>query len=54
MRRHSPGQVTIEYFLIFAVVIAVTLLGATLFDDNMRSSLVGFFTELAKKMSTPP
>lgn len=49
----SRGQVTIEYLLLFAVVIAVTLLGLTSFKDDIRASLEGLFDEAAKTMSTP-
>ena len=33
------GQVTIEYFLLFAVIIIITLLGLTSFDEDIQSKM---------------
>ena len=43
-----------EYFLLFAAVIIVTVLGVTAFDDDLRASLEEFFDGMSKTMSTPP
>ena len=54
MQRTGRGQVTVEYFLLFAVVIALTVLGVTSFHTDIRTALEDFFTSLAKTMATPP
>ena len=44
---------TVEYFLLFAGVIVLTLFGLTALPSDIRASLSDMFTGLAKIMSTP-
>lgn len=48
------GQVTIEYFIIFAVLALVTVIGlGTTFHKNVQQSLEDFFTKAADTVATP-
>lgn len=51
MMRAARGQIVLEYFIIFAVVAALTLVALTTFDDDVRTSLEHFFTAAADKMA---
>lgn len=52
-QRLTSGQVVLEYFLLFAVIIVLTLVGLTTLDDDAATSLQGFFQSAAEKMATP-
>ena len=41
------GQVTIEYFILFAVVALLTVAGLTTFDDDVRQHMQELFTTAA-------
>ena len=47
------GQVVLEYFIIFAAVALLTLIGLSTvrFDDNVRESVEGFVTTAANRMA---
>ena len=45
------GQVTLEYFMLFAVVAILTLIGFTSFDQGIRTSLQGFVNAAAAKLA---
>ena len=47
MRR---GQVTIEYFLLFAAIVLVTLIGLTTVDNDVSTTFQNLFTDVAGKM----
>ena len=38
----SNGQILLEYFVLFAVVAMLTIIGLTRFDDEIRASLNRF------------
>lgn len=52
--RLRSGQVTLEYLLLFAVIIVLTLLGVSTFDNDVRTSMETFVEGVSKTMSTPP
>ena len=45
------GQVVIEYFLLFAVIGAVTLVGATLFDSSVRETMQQWYRDALSAMN---
>jgi|GEM_PF-5160422 len=45
------GQVTIEYFILFAVVALLTLAGLTTVDDQVRTRLETFFRAAANDIA---
>ena len=45
------GQVTIEYFILFAVVALLTLAGLTTVDDQVRTRLQEFFRKAANDIA---
>ena len=45
------GQVVAEYFILFAVVAMLTLVGFTAFDDDIKRSLEGFLDAAAAKIA---
>ena len=45
------GQVTIEYFILFAVVALLTLAGLTTVDDQVRTRLERFFRAAANDIA---
>jgi len=47
----AVAQVTLEYFILFAVVALVTVIGLTTFDDDIRTSLEGFVNAAANKIA---
>ncbi len=47
----SCGQVTIEYFILFAVVALLTLAGLTTVDDQVRTGLQNFFRAAANDIA---
>ncbi|GEM_PF-6935729 len=49
----SRGQVTLEYFLIFSAVSAVTFLVLTTFDEQVRNNLASFYTDAANQLAKP-
>ena len=52
-KRHvvRTGQVTLEYFLLFAIVAMATLLGFTTFDENVRKTCEDFFNAAAADLT---
>ncbi len=44
------GQVTLEFFLLFAVVAVATIVGITSFDDDVASRIRGVVTATSEKM----
>ena len=47
------GQAVLEYLLLFAAVAAVTVIGVSVFDNNIRATLEGFFSAAANQMASP-
>ena len=47
MRR---GQVTIEYFLLLAAIVLVTLIGLTTVDNDVSTTFQNLFTAVVGKM----
>ena len=45
------GQVTIEYFLLFAAIALVTIISLTRFDDRIARTVRDFFGSAARCMS---
>lgn len=45
------GQVIIEYFILFAVVAVLTVLGLTQFDDDLKTTLQDFYDAAATNIS---
>ena len=45
------GQVVVEYFILFAVVALLTLIGFTTFDDDVKRSLEGFVDAAANAIA---
>ena len=43
MIEKRAGQITIEYFILFAIVALLTLAGLTTVDDQVRTRLQEFF-----------
>lgn len=50
-RHKHPGQVTIEYFLLFAAVALLTVLGLTRFDVNVQQTVEDFVNAAASKIT---
>jgi Flp pilus assembly pilin Flp len=48
---HRNGQVTLEYFIIFAVVAFVTIVTVTTFDDAVKTALQDLFNAAANKIA---
>ena len=46
LRNPCSGQVVLEYFILFAVVAASTLVGLTLYDENVSAALRELFGDL--------
>lgn len=51
MRRHIAGQVTVEYFLLFAVVVLVTLIGLTTVDNDLATTFERLFATAADRIA---
>ena len=49
--RLRSGQATLEYFILFAVLAAVTIGGLTLYSSDIKNALQGFFNAAATKMA---
>lgn len=49
--RSKTGQVTLEFFILFAVVALVTVIGLTAFHVDIRKVLEGFFNAAANRMA---
>ena len=45
------GQVTLEYFVLFAAIAAITIITLTNFDNTIKSSFQGFLNAAAAKIS---
>lgn len=45
------GQIVVEYFLIFAAIAVLTILGMAWFDDAVRDTLQGAFRQAANRIS---
>ena len=52
MREHRAGQITIEYFLLLAAIIVVTLVGLSTvtFHTDIRDHFKGLFDSAQKSM----
>lgn len=50
MRNRAAGQVTIEYFLLFAAVILITLIGLTTVDNDLAGTFETLFSTAASKI----
>ena len=46
------GQVTIEYFLLFAAIGLVSVIGLTQFDEQVVGTVQGFFRSATRCVST--
>lgn len=44
------GQVTIEYFLLLAAIVLVTLIGLTMVDNDVATTFKNLFTDVVGKM----
>ncbi len=51
IRHARGGQVTLEYFILFAIVGLLTLAGLTTVDDQVRTRLEGFFRAAANDIA---
>ena len=49
-KKSHRGQVMVEYFLLFAVVVLVTLISLTTLDNDVATTLENLFTDTASKM----
>jgi len=47
----EQGQVTVEYFILFAIVAVLTLIGLSTFDNNVENSVQEFFDAAAAKIA---
>ncbi|MBI3319023.1 MAG: hypothetical protein HYZ89_00320 [Candidatus Omnitrophica bacterium] len=45
------GQVTIEYFILFAVMAMLTIVGLTSFQGGIKTSFQGFVNAAAEKLA---
>lgn len=45
------GQATLEYFLLFAAVAALTIVGLTRFDEDVRATFEDLFQAAARKIA---
>ena len=51
MKMRERGQVVAEYFILFAIVALLTLVGFTRFDDDLKTSLERFVNAAAAKIA---
>ena len=49
--RNRRGQIISEYFILFALIAALTLVGVTHFDQNVRNILEDFFEAAANVLA---
>ena len=49
----NRGQVVLEYFLIFAMVAILTIIGLTNFHEQVADAWKSFFNAAARKMVQP-
>ncbi|MBI2495990.1 MAG: hypothetical protein HYY90_04990 [Candidatus Omnitrophica bacterium] len=47
----AKGQVTVEYFLIFAAIAAAVIIGFSAFHGSIRNALEGFANAAADKIT---
>jgi len=47
------GQIVLEYFLIFALVALLTIVGLTTYHQQVADAWKNFFTAAAQKMVAP-
>ena len=52
MRTSARGQIVVEYFILFAAVALVTMIGLTRFDDDVKAALANFFQTAADKVTS--
>ena len=50
-RDRRTGQVTLEYFILFAAVTVAVVVGFQAFHTDIRNALEGFFNAAATKMA---
>ncbi len=48
---HMHGQVTLEYFMLFAAIAAITILTLTNFDNTIKSGFQGFLDAAASHIA---
>lgn len=51
MRYMTHGQVTLEYFIIFAAIVGLTALALTTFDDDIKEAFEGFVMGAAEEIT---
>ena len=51
-RSQAVGQVTLEYFVLFAVIGLLTVLSLTQFDEQVTGTLQGLFRSAAHCVAT--
>ena len=51
--KKNRGQVVLEYFLIFAAVIVLTVIGLTNYHKQVADAWKNFFNAAAQKMVAP-
>ncbi len=49
--KKQNGQVTIEYFILFAIVALLTVAGISTFDDDVRQTFQHFFGSMAHEIT---
>ena len=50
-KMQRKGQVTLEYFLIFAVLAVLTIVSVATFDDAVKTALQDLFNAAANKIA---
>ena len=50
MREHRAGQITIEYFLLLAAIIVMTLVGVSTFHTDIAATFQKLFSSAAQHM----
>lgn len=45
------GQVTLEYFILFAALALLTVIGVTTFHTDVKNAVQGFFNAAATEMA---
>lgn len=45
----NKGQISLEYFILFAIVALLTFVALTSFDDNIKNSLDAVFKKTMEK-----
>ena len=53
IREAKQGQIVLEYFLLFAIVALLTIIGLTTFHEQVTDAWQTFFNAAANKMVDP-